>query len=130
MQINGWGFSCSNSALGWLRKFLWPSQKSWTLNIPFQEIRRKKFQFYGFWPPEISLEIFSIFYVSTCGAIFDNKNVSSHKFWFIRWFAAAAKCPRSKPLCCREKLKMYRLFFLRSIAQFFTRIYMNCFVSL
>ena len=26
-------------------------------------------------------------------------------------------------------LPMYRLFFLRSIAQFFTQIYMNCFVS-
>ena len=67
----------------------------------FDVIKRLHFD-----PLEISLEIFSIFYVYTCGAIFDNKNVSSHKFWFIRWFAAAVKCPRSKPLCCREKLKM------------------------
>ena len=29
----------------------------------------------------------------------------------------------------KEEDSLYRLFFLRTIAQFFTQIYMNCFVS-
>ena len=33
------------------------------------------------------------------------------------------------PLCCRKNVMGYRSFFLRLIAQFFTQIYMNCFVN-
>ena len=50
-----------------------------------------------------------------------------------RFAAAKASLTTNRHVCASQKVRnisTYSLFFLRSIAQFFTQIYMHCFVSL
>ena len=52
---------------------------------------------------------------------------STKTFWFYKGtYSAYFLCVFLKNVVVSS---MYRLFFLRSIAQFFTKVYMNCFVS-